>query len=531
MLHSFRRSCAAPRSHLFTTTRAFISARRTMATEAARSYNDAIDALNTLQTPFALLEARKKAGIRPDATFIAEMRIYLRRIGYTPSDLTRLNILHVAGTKGKGSTCAFAASILSRYQKSHGKPRKIGLFTSPHLIAVRERIRLDGAPISESLFAKYFFEIWDRLGAAEEKEGPFTVDERIGVPSPPRPIYFRFLTLMSYHVFLQEGVDAAVYETGIGGEFDATNIVEKPLATGISTLGVDHVFALGDTIEKIAWHKAGIMKYGTAAFTVEQLPSATQVLRERADEKGVKLDVLSIDPRLEGVNVRPNAIFQKKNGTLGIALAETALQKLDPYFQRNESALPREFVDGLEQVDWRGRCEVKADGPITWHIDGAHTVDSLITATKWFAEECGTQTGPKVLIFNQQGREEAVEFLAGMVTSLKTWNQGGNDTFEHVVFCTNVTHSKTGYKRDFVNNQYDSEAIKALTAQRGFAEKWAMLEPNAKITVSPTIEDAVNHVRALEGSLAQGQRIQAFITGSLHLVGGALSILDVTDVI
>ena len=82
------------------------------------------------------------------------MRVYLRRIGYSLSDLDRLNILHVAGTKGKGSTCAFTASILVHYQRAHAIPRKVGLFTSPHLIAVRERIRIDGAPGGEELFAR-----------------------------------------------------------------------------------------------------------------------------------------------------------------------------------------------------------------------------------------------------------------------------------------------------------------------------------------------------------------------------------------
>ncbi|KAI0865056.1 tetrahydrofolylpolyglutamate synthase [Xylaria cubensis] len=528
MHHVFRRTRYSF-AHLPTLTKASILARRAMATQTGRTYNDAIDALNSLQTPYAIVEARRKAGIRPDATSIAEMHVYLRRIGYTPKDLERLNILHVAGTKGKGSTCAFTASILAHYQRAHGVPHKIGLFTSPHLIAVRERIRINGAPVSEELFAQYFFDVWDRLGDADQREGPMVLDERLGVPAPPRPIYARYLTLMSYHVFLQAGVDTAVYETGIGGEYDATNIVERPLVSGISTLGIDHVFALGETLEKIAWHKAGIMKPGSTAFTIEQLPAAAQVLQERANEKGVKLNVLDIDRRLTGVKVQPDAVFQKKNATLGIALAEAALEKLDPSFRPDASTLSKEFIDGLEQVVWRGRCEVKHDESITWHIDGAHTVDSLKMATKWFAGECAANSGPKALIFNQQGREEAVHFLEGMITALRTYGQGDDDSFEHVIFCTNVTHAKTGYKRDFVNHQYDPDAIKALTAQHGFAAKWASLDPKAKITVVPTIEDAINHVRGLSASVSERQTMQAFITGSLHLVGGALAILEGAD--
>lgn len=459
------------------------------------------------------------------------MRVYLRRLGYAPSDLDRLNVLHVAGTKGKGSTCAFAASILQQHQRAYGLPQKIGLFTSPHLIAVRERIRINGAPVSEETFARYFFEVWDLLGKADnaaeqqiDNAGGEAAREQI--PMALRPIYSRYLTLMSYHVFLQEGIDVAVYETGIGGEYDATNIVERPVATGITTLAIDHVFALGHTVDKIAWHKAGIMKPGSAAFTIEQVPEAADVLQKRAQEKAVPLQVLDIDPRLSGVHVRPDAVFQKKNASLGVALAEAALQKLDPGFKRDPAKLPKDFVDGLEQVVWRGRCEVKVEDPVVWHVDGAHTVDSLKVATKWFAGESASRQGPRALVFNQQGRTEAVDFLEGMIHALKSHGQG---SFDHVVFCSNVTYAATGYKRDFVNHQYDPKAIEALTAQHQFAEKWASMDPGAKVVVLPTIEEALDHVRGLGNGLDKGQTVQALITGSLHLVGGALGILEGAD--
>jgi folylpolyglutamate synthase len=269
-------------------------------------------------------------------------------------------------------------SILSKYRTSHDTPRNVGLFTSPHLIAVRERIRINSVPISRDLFAKYFFEVWDKLEAAAAKS-------EVAVA---KPVYFRYLTLMSFHVFLQEGVDAAVYEVGVGGELDSTNIVDHPAVTGISSLGIDHVFTLGKTIEEIAWHKAGIQKRGVPSFTVKQLPGALEVVRDRAQERKVQsLTVLEEDSRLEGVKIRPDALFQRMNASLAIALAETALQKLDPSFEVRPAALPKDFVDGLEQVVWRGRCETKNEGNITWYLDGAHTQDSIIVAAKWFGDE------------------------------------------------------------------------------------------------------------------------------------------------
>lgn len=385
------------------------------------------------------------------------MKAYWARLGHTPEDLDRLNVVHVAGTKGKGSVCAFVASILGRYQRrggsgggqADGQPGgklKVGLLTSPHLVAVRERIRVGASPLSEASFARYFFEVSDALTT------PPSADLAPHEAEPgSRPIYARYLTLMALHVFLREGVDVAVVETGVGGEYDATNIVARPAAAGISTLGIDHVFVLGDTVDKIAWHKAGIMKTGCPAFAVEQpaFPSAEGVLRARAGEKGVDLRVLGVDPRLaaSGVQVRPDAAFQKRNASLAVALAEAALQRVDPEgFKRDGERLPAEFKDGIEQVVWRGRCEVKEEegGKLRWHIDGAHTTDSLKMAARWFVGVNEGRRGPRILIFNQQGRTEAIDFLEGLHSGAK---REDGSSFDHVVFCTNVTHATTGYKR------------------------------------------------------------------------------------
>ncbi|KAM0669952.1 hypothetical protein ACQRIU_000347 [Beauveria bassiana] len=509
----------------------------TSTTPTTRSYNDAIDALNTLQTPFEVIEARRKAGVRPDASSIREMRTYLNRIGYSTSDLNRLNIIHVAGTKGKGSTCAFVDSILAQYRQAGNVPAKTGLFISPHLIAVRERIRINSAPISEALFAKYFFEVWDRLESPSTPQQPEDYHAEDSPPPPPlgsKPIYGRYLTLVSWHAFLQEGVDVAVYETGVGGEFDATNLVPRPLASGISTLGIDHVYVLGDTLDKIAWHKAGIMKSGSPAFTVEQFPDAAAVLRARAEEKRVELTELPIDPRLDGVRIRPAATFQKRNASLAVALTETALEKLGVGMDRGRDgkSLPREFVSGLEKTSFRGRCEVKAEDKIKWHVDGAHTADSLKVSAKWFANETEKSIGPRVLIFNQQGRAEAVDFLASIHAANKKKPSPASkeaQSFDHVIFCTNVTYAATGYKRDFVNRQVDPADVAGMTAQRRFAEAWARLDPGADVRVLPTIEEALDCARGFGEGLPEGSAVQAYVTGSLHLVGGALGILEQAD--
>jgi len=193
---------------------------------------------------------------------------------------------------------------------------------------------------------------------------------------------------MSFHVFIRENVDAAVYEVGVGGAYDATNVLDHPAATAITTLGIDHTVTLGKTIEEITWHKAGIMKSGSPAFTIKQAPKAGPVLQEQAKEKGVDLQLVGINPALKDVHILPTADFQRKNASLAINLAATVLKKLDDSFEIPSEILPKEFVDGLEQVVWRGRCETKVDGNISWHLDGAHNADSLKVATRWFDEQC-----------------------------------------------------------------------------------------------------------------------------------------------
>ncbi|KAH8179239.1 folylpolyglutamate synthase [Sarocladium implicatum] len=493
----------------------------------SRTYDDAIDALNTLQTPHAVLQARHKAGIKPDASFVHEMKVCLQRIGYTPSDLSRLNIIHVAGTKGKGSTCAYVDSILAQYRHALDKsPLKTGLFISPHLIAVRERIRINSLPVSKDLFASYFFDVWDRLAAKTDSDAQAAEDK--GVPQGTRPTYARFLTLMSWHLFLQEGVDVAVYETGIGGEFDATNLVQTPLVSGITSLGIDHIFALGDTIEKISWHKAGIMKTGSPAFTVKQSPAAAQVLEQRAQEKQVDLKTIGLDRRLADVKIRPQADFQKSNASLAVALAETALRKLGCLGTEAEDALSSEFVNGIQNMNWRGRCEIKKEGNIQWCLDGAHTADSIKMATKWFLQETQHKSGPRILIFNQQGRPEALDFLTSLFTA------ANSSPFTHVIFTTNLSSaaqaSTNPSKKDFINNQFDPAELAALTVQRGFAERWKALDSDgAEVALAPSVEDALGMVRGIAALSGGEEEVQVFVTGSLHLVGAVLGTLEDVD--
>lgn len=183
---------------------------RKFSTKMSFTYKEAVDKLNSLQSNAALLEQLRKAGPRMNEKSLPEMREYFKRIGYEPKDFDKLNLIHVTGTKGKGSTSALAQSTLYHYDTNI----KTGLFTSPHLVAVRERIRINGVPISEELYAKYTQDVWERLEATKEEAiRAMNLSEhdtkellRNTREHPDKPIYFRFLTLVALHAFIQEKV-------------------------------------------------------------------------------------------------------------------------------------------------------------------------------------------------------------------------------------------------------------------------------------------------------------------------------------
>ncbi|EHY56144.1 Folylpolyglutamate synthase [Exophiala dermatitidis] len=380
------------------------------------------------------------------------------------------------------------------------------------------------------MFARYFFEVWDALEASASAA-------REDVPT--KPVYFRFLTLMSWHVFLKEGVDAAIYEVGVGGAWDSTNVVQKPIVTGITTLGIDHVAVLGDTLAKIAWHKAGIFKKGVPAFSVPQDPEVVEVLKNRAFEIGVQyLHFINIDPFVYDVNVVPDADYQRGNISLAIALVVAAAEKLGLKELRPDIR-PEVFKGGLEQTVWRGRCETKFDGPRRWRLDGAHTVNSLKVAAQWFAAQqvSGSDTNTLcILVFNQQKRPgpEADELLRGLQHELIN-NCGIR--FDHVIFSTNATAKSTGYRigihalpmltrdtvTEFEDRNASTQAVKELTVQKRFAEVWAEADKMAKIHVTSTIQEAVELAQALSD---EPEATEILVTGSIHLVGGVLALLE-----
>ena len=211
---------------------------------------------------------------------------------------------------------------------------------------MRERIQINGRPLTEDEFTRYFFETWDRLeaSAAETGEDPKA--------TTTKPVYFRFLTLMAFHTYLRETVDCAIIECGIGGAYDSTNIIPAPAVTGITSLAIDHEGVLGNSIEEIAWHKAGITKAPQRpdserlkCFTPTSQPeTAKQVLSRVATEKSTDLIYTPLNPAITSgaLPLGLNATFQQTNASLALAIVNSFLTthcSIDPNTTQSQTSI------------------------------------------------------------------------------------------------------------------------------------------------------------------------------------------------
>jgi folylpolyglutamate synthase len=281
----------------------------------------------------------------------------------------------VAGTKGKGTVCLYISQMLAEHQRITGYPKKFGCLTSPHILDIRERILINNEKIPKSLFSH-------RIRLLDTKIQSLSNQPDLKTPSRPRSP--SFMSLLGIDIFMDkaEKYDVAILETGMGGEMDSTNVFPHPVATGITSIGLDHVHVLGNTVEKIAWHKAGIFKSGSIAGTVVQDQAVLNVLRQRAEEKRIagELQVITDRRVVElGVKVYPDMPYQRSNLALAIFLTETLLKSENPNF-----SVTANIARSVQDVVLLGRSQVVEDGNNTWFISSAVNDISLKEALSWF---------------------------------------------------------------------------------------------------------------------------------------------------
>lgn len=214
---------------------------------------------------------------------------------------------------------------------------------------------------------------------------PEDIQQDSGVARQPR--YLQFLAPLAFHTFIREGVQAAIFEVHHGGEYDATNVIQSPVATGITSLGVDHVAQLGPTIEAIAWHKAGIFKPGAPAFSVNQKPGPADVMRKRALDKGTTLTFVSTNECLPTDGTVLSVPVQRLNCSLALELSRAFVHAKAP----GHTISDEDICHGVESFSLTGRFEIINEGQVQWFVDGAHNVLSLGEAAEWFARNASNE--------------------------------------------------------------------------------------------------------------------------------------------
>jgi len=278
-----------------------------------------------------------------------------------------LRSIHIAGTKGKGSTAAMTASIL----KTAGF--KVGLYTSPHLISFRERIRINGEMISEDQVCNLVTRLKPHIDELKEQS------DRLGHIS-----FFDIYTTLGMLFYAEEKVDFAVFEVGMGGRLDATNVV-TPLVSVITQISYDHMMSLGNTIEEIAAEKAGIIKDDSYVITSPQVPEALQVIRDTCAGKNARLFEVGRDVcfqketgnsfNISGILRKYRDLHTPLQGDHQLINAATAVGALEILRFHDFTISPEDVRAGLEKVKWPARVEVISQNP-TIILDTAHNAAS-----------------------------------------------------------------------------------------------------------------------------------------------------------
>ena len=302
------------------------------------------------QEALAYLNNVEHYGSKPGLSRVGEL---LEKLG---SPQKGLRFIHIAGTNGKGSCAAMTASIL----KAAGY--KTGLFTSPYLYRFNERMQINGKQIDDEVLAELVTRV-----------------EPIAEAMDDHPTVFELMTATALLWYREENCDAVVLEVGLGGRFDATNIIDAPEAAVIMNIGLDHTEILGDTPEQIAFEKAGILKPGTEAVLYQQGEGVTNVVRQRCEELGVPLHIPDFSQiRSEFDSVYGQSFTYKGEhyalpllGPHQLKNAATVLELAAVLRQKGWKLEQGDVEHGLYAVHWPGRFELLSEEPL-FVVDGGH---------------------------------------------------------------------------------------------------------------------------------------------------------------
>jgi dihydrofolate synthase/folylpolyglutamate synthase len=410
------------------------------------------------------------------AKFGLENTFKLAALAGNPQE--KLRFIHVAGTNGKGSTCAMLESIY------RAAGLRTGLFTSPHLVSFRERIQVNRQLVSENEVVRLVAELQPLLKQ---------------FPAAHHPTFFEVVTVMALKFFTEQQCDLVIWETGLGGRLDATNIV-TPLTSVITNIAFDHEQWLGDTLGKIAFEKAGIIKPGVPVVTAADGPEALAVIERTAREKTAPMFKVEQASRLFGAGGTPALPLPGDHQELNAALALAAVEML----QKQIPVSDEEIRAGLASVNWPGRLQLiqRPDGQKIL-LDGAHNVAGAAVlrealsgwsssfslsggAPKRELQHAGPETGAPITLILGVLQDKDWRHICGMLAPLAAR-----------IFTVPVSSERAA----------DAHELAAACATAN---------PSAKTVASASLSEALD-------KSAAGTFI--VVTGSLYLVGEALELL------
>ncbi len=314
-----------------------------------------------------------------------------------------LRMVHIAGTKGKGSTAAMLSSMLQ------AAGYRVGVFSSPHVLDIRERITVNDTWISEQEFVRCVNLVAAHVRASTRNE----------------PTFFELITAMAFLHFAEEDVDVAIIETGLGGRLDATNVI-KPELCCITNISYDHMSLLGDTLEEIATEKAGILKQGIPAISSPQSDEVKKVLKDAAEKVGAPLqftgDEIEFSYRFESSRMvgphsrvcltTPTSHFEHLQvplpGEHQAVNCGLALAMLDNLKTRGFEVEDQQAIEGLAKARLAGRMEVVCETPKIL-VDGAHNAASIEALMRTIGQ-CVPYDSMVVIFGCQTGKD-----VAGMI--------------------------------------------------------------------------------------------------------------------
>lgn len=408
----------------------------------------------------------RRFGMKPG---LETMRELARGLGKPQK---KMRFIHLAGTNGKGSTAAFCESCL------RAAGYRVGLYTSPHLVSVRERIQINRELISQEAFA----------------EGMGVVREAVSGLKGQAATFFEVTTALALWYFAREKVDWVIWETGLGGRLDATNIVDPEICI-ITNIGLDHQQYLGETLKEIAAEKAGIIKYQVPVVSGVEIGEAAEVIGKRAKAESCSLTLVQRDFQVKDLGLHSGKQM------VGIDGSEFALGLIGPHQVSNAACAVASLrlldlsqvaiTRGLESTVWPGRFEILSEEPLIV-LDGAH---------------------------NPAGVEKLVETWRAFLASRYGWSAQEIDGRAHLVFAS-VTDKDITEMARMLRPLASRVSLVRLANERS-ADPAKLAEYFSGLPCT-----SYNSVSALWRDLAASRREPILISGSLFLAGEMLAQRD-----